>query len=151
MHHHDYTIQAQSMANPPPYSGVDKVISLATDLNDVFLVFCDNLKNFAFALDNPKSITGPTDTTLGKQTPLGSERLKICELFAEFIHLQYLFTSSPLFDLMVLPTSNHEQPKSHSDLPDGFTVADGLILLTEKFVEEKIMDRCIVGSILNLM
>ncbi len=29
------------------------------------------------------------------------ERLKICELFAEILHLQYLYTSSPLFDRMV--------------------------------------------------
>ena len=143
MHHHDYTIQAQSIANPPPYSGIEKVISLSTDLNDVFSTFCDNLKQFAFALDHPKSITGPTDTTLGKQTPLGSERLKICELFAEFIHLQYLFTSSPLFDMMVVSSPDSETPPLSAGL-EGFTVADGLILLTEKFVEEKIMERCIV-------
>lgn len=137
MHHHDYTIQSQILANPPPYSGMEKVISLSTDLNDVFTVFCDNLKFFAFALDNPKSISGPKDTTLGKETPLGSERLKICELFAEFIHLQYLFTSSPLFDMMAAPLSG-------TNIQEGsFTVADGLILLTEKFVENNIMERCI--------
>jgi hypothetical protein len=33
--------------------------------------------------------------------PLGSERLKICELFAEILHLQYLFFSSPLFDRLL--------------------------------------------------
>ena len=30
---------------------------------------------------------------------------------------------------------------------DLFTVADGLMLLTEKFIDDKIMDRCIVSSI----
>ena len=41
------------------------------------------------------------DTTIGKQLPLGSERLRTCELFAEVLHLQYLYTSSPLFEKLV--------------------------------------------------
>jgi hypothetical protein len=45
--------------------------------------------------------TGPKPTTLGLLEPVGSERLKVCELFAELIHLQYLFTSSPLFEGLV--------------------------------------------------
>lgn len=77
------------------------------------------------------------ETTLGKLPPLGTERLKICELFAEFIHLQYLFTSSPLFDLMVV-----QPPKENGDTV--ITVADGLITLTEGFIQESIMEKCIV-------
>ena len=79
-------------------------------------------------------------TSIGKIVPLGSERLKICEVFAEFIHLQYLFTSSPLFEMMSAPV----------DGEDRFTAADGLINLTNSFVDEKIMERCIVWIELSL-
>ncbi|KAJ3368545.1 hypothetical protein HDU91_000491 [Kappamyces sp. JEL0680] len=135
MHHHEYTVQAQSMLSPPPYPGLEKIHALATDLNDLFEVFCDNLKLFAYSLDHPLSVSVAVDTTIGKQIPLGSERLKICEVFAEFIHLQYLFTSSPLFDMMIVPPS--------PTTSDYTTVADGLTLLTDRFVEDKIMERCI--------
>ena len=33
--------------------------------------------------------------------PLGQERLKTCELFAEILHLQYLYFSSPLFERLI--------------------------------------------------
>ena len=69
--------------------------------------------------------------------------------------MQYLFTSSPLFDMMVvapedLKDSRENLMKSETSIgarKDLFTVADGLMLLTEKFIDDKIMDRCIVSSI----
>lgn len=75
------------------------------------------------------------DTTVGKQVPLGSERLKICELFAEILHLQYLFTSSPLFDSLIHAT--------RSD-PPTTGVVDGLIEFTAALVDENVMTVCIV-------
>jgi hypothetical protein len=71
------------------------------------------------------------------QIPLGIERLKICELFAEFIHLQYLFTSSPLFDFMVSEVRDN----------DGIVIpnmAVNLIALTENLIKEGVMERCVV-------
>ncbi|KAJ3000160.1 hypothetical protein HDV02_000443 [Globomyces sp. JEL0801] len=134
MQHHEYTIQFQNTTSPPPFQGMEKIISLSTDLNDLFAVFCENLEKFAFALNHPLSVVGEVDTTVGKQIPLGTERLKICELFAEFIHLQYLFTSSPLFDIMVYHDNSGENTA---------TVADGLILVTENFIKQKILENCI--------
>ncbi|KAI8902539.1 SIT4 phosphatase-associated protein-domain-containing protein [Globomyces pollinis-pini] len=134
MQHHEYTIQFQNTTSPPPFQGMEKIISLSTDLNDLFAVFCENLEKFAFALNHPLSVVGEVDTTVGKQIPLGTERLKICELFAEFIHLQYLFTSSPLFDIMVYHDNSAENTA---------TVADGLILVTENFIKQKILENCI--------
>jgi hypothetical protein len=133
MQHHDYL--QQNMPNPAPYPGLEKVISLSSDLNDLFSVFCENLSLFANALDNPITPLQPVETTIGKQIPVGTERLKICELFAEFIHLQYLFTSSPLFDMMVTPRNTDEKSQ--------VTVADGLMLISERFIQEGIMERCI--------
>ncbi|KAJ3323406.1 hypothetical protein HDV06_001926 [Boothiomyces sp. JEL0866] len=134
--HHEFNVRNQNGNPNTPYPGVEKIIALSIDLNDLFYVFCGNLSKFAYALDNPLSVSQPVETTVGKQTPLGSERLKICELFAEFIHLQYLFASSPLFDMMVCPTDDE------SAAPE-VTVVDGLIMLTETFIREKIMERCI--------
>jgi hypothetical protein len=65
-------------------------------------------------------------------------------LFAEVLHLQYLFTSSPLFDALV---------QSPFEGVDGaivlgqLGVADGLSHLSDRFVEEKIMTSCIVVDI----
>ncbi|KAJ3261114.1 hypothetical protein HK103_006423 [Boothiomyces macroporosus] len=115
--HHEFNVRNQNGNPNTPYPGLDKIIALSIDLNDLFY-------------------GQPVDTTVGKQIPLGSERLKICELFAEFIHLQYLFASSPLFDMMVCPTDDE------SAAPE-VTVVDGLIMLTESFIREKIMERCI--------
>ena len=101
---------------------------------------------------------------MGKMIPLGSERLKICELFAEFIHLQYLFSSSPLFDMMAISPDELKEskddlaPKSktkanqaaafnHNLSDKDVTVTDGLIVLTEKFIEEKVLEKCIVNFI----
>ena len=71
------------------------------------------------------------------QTPLGPERLKICELFAEVVHLQYLLTSSPLFDALV-------QSQTSDQGEEEATVAEGLMTLCDKFVEFNILTCCIV-------
>jgi hypothetical protein len=134
--YHDFTMMQQNAPSGAPYPGMDRVMGLSLDLNDLFNVFSLNLPLFAGALDNPITPLQPVETTLGKQIPVGTERLKICELFAEFIHLQYLFTSSPLFDMMVTPV----QKGGGSIVP---TVADGLILISERFIQENIMERCI--------
>ena len=73
---------------------------------------------------------------MASKTNFGTERIKVCELFAELVHLQYLFTSSPLFNLMV-------DPKTIK----GTTVADCLILVTTKIIEHSLLIRCIVSFI----
>ncbi|KAI9324834.1 SIT4 phosphatase-associated protein-domain-containing protein [Zopfochytrium polystomum] len=78
----------------------EKVRILATDLNDLLHALGDRVEEMAVLLDNPR--TEPFFTAVaGDVVPLGSERLKTCELFAEILHLQYLYYSSPLFDRLV--------------------------------------------------
>ena len=75
---------------------------------------------------------------MGLLEPLGSERLKICELFAEFIHLQYLFTSSPLFEGLVQVYYVDEVSKE--PLP---RVIDALYDITEKLTLLNIFPICL--------
>ncbi|KAI8377499.1 SIT4 phosphatase-associated protein-domain-containing protein [Radiomyces spectabilis] len=58
----------------------------AVSLADMLHVLADRVGDFNTLLIEPKSVTGPIRTTLGEQMPLGFERLKICELFAELLH-----------------------------------------------------------------
>jgi hypothetical protein len=104
---------------------------------------------------------------MGKGTPLGSERLKTCELFAEILHLQYLYFSSPLFERLVFGTidgepaplsstaqesGDREADTSDQSLPrqtnkeraPRSNVADELVSVTEKFVHSKILPQCLV-------
>ncbi|KAF9321686.1 hypothetical protein BG003_000104 [Podila horticola] len=58
----------------------------AVDLSDLLKVLASRIEDFRDLLVVPRSVTGPIDTSIGKQTPLGFERLKICEMFAELLH-----------------------------------------------------------------
>ncbi|KAJ3116164.1 hypothetical protein HDU96_010273 [Phlyctochytrium bullatum] len=84
----------------PPVPSDAKLCALAIDLNELLKVIGERLGEFAGLLTTPRNLS-EIDTTLGRQVPLGSERLKTCELFAEVLHLQYLYTSSPLFERLV--------------------------------------------------
>jgi len=78
---------------------------------------------------------GPVPTTLGDVVPLGTERLRVCELFAEVIHLQYLYSSSPLFDRIVFEQKEGEHKR---------TLVEELITITDKFTERKMLPICLV-------
>ncbi|CAG8833028.1 28526_t:CDS:2, partial [Racocetra persica] len=56
------------------------------DLSDMLRVLANRIGDFKSLLENPKSVSGQIDTTIGKMVPLGFERFKICELFAELLH-----------------------------------------------------------------
>ncbi|KAG0215595.1 hypothetical protein BGX31_000819, partial [Mortierella sp. GBA43] len=58
----------------------------AVDLSDLLKVLASRIEDFKNLLIIPRSIKGPIETSIGKQTPLGFERLKICEMFAELLH-----------------------------------------------------------------
>ncbi|KAI9352197.1 SIT4 phosphatase-associated protein-domain-containing protein [Obelidium mucronatum] len=78
----------------------EKMKSLSVDLNDLLKVIGEKVEDFSILMEHPRNMQ-PADTTLGRITPLGSERLRTCELFAEILHLQYLYFSSPLFERLV--------------------------------------------------
>jgi hypothetical protein len=136
MQHQEFIAQVQQGQASPPYPLAERTAILSTELNSLFVEFCTNLPKLGYTLDFPTNC-GLQSSTMGKQIPLGAERLKICELFAEFIHLQYLFTSSPLFELMIVPIKNEDG----ETLP---TVAASLMLLGDCFIKESIMERCVV-------
>ncbi|TPX46863.1 hypothetical protein SeMB42_g02679 [Synchytrium endobioticum] len=151
----------------------EKLQVLATDLNELLHVVSSHLDNLARLLTTPRNLKEHVDTTIGKQMALGSERLKTCELFAEVLHLQYLYTSSPLFDRLVVPARSTEIADTTSDTKDTsnsipnvssdeapnkstisrssrpqrpyttVTVADELVSITEKFVEAKTLPQCL--------
>ncbi|GAN04154.1 extragenic suppressor of kinetochore protein [Mucor ambiguus] len=58
----------------------------SVSLADMLRVMGDHVPEFTHLLLKPRSVNGPIRTTLGELEPLGFERLKICELFAELLH-----------------------------------------------------------------
>lgn len=150
---------------PPPLEDVTKpsdeqIYMLATSINTMLHIINTRLSDFKYLLSHPKSVTGPVDTTLGKQIPLGSERLRICELFAEIMHLQYLFTSSPLFGEVVNSTKPKEQPDDNSNNNENnntpinndddvdqvkpiHTIVDELVEIGNSFTELNILPICL--------
>lgn len=85
---------------------------------------------------------------MGLLEPVGSERLKTCELIAELIHAQYLFISSPLFEYLVqyYPVENPELENSES--PQYLDRAiDGLLSVTEVLVHENVFEIAVVYNI----
>ncbi|KAJ3416749.1 hypothetical protein HDV05_000123 [Chytridiales sp. JEL 0842] len=137
----------------------EKLQLLSVDLSDLLKVVGERVNEFAALLTNPRNQIA-ADTTVGKVTPLGSERLKTCELFAEILHLQYLYFSSPLFERLVFGTMDGE-PVPVIPNPDGLVkpssevdarkemiasrqnVADALISVTEKCVSAKTLPHCL--------
>ncbi|KAJ1720539.1 sporulation-induced protein [Coemansia erecta] len=56
------------------------------DLSDMMRVLALRTRDMVELLRSPRSSTEPVPTTLGLREPLGFERLRICELFAELLH-----------------------------------------------------------------
>jgi len=125
--------QYQDVVPPtPPTKAQFEKLSLA--LNDLLNVLGNNLEKFENLLLHPKSVNGPIPTTIGDVVPLGTERLRVCELFAEVIHLQYLYSSSPLFDRIVFEQKEGEHKR---------TLVEELITITDKFTERKMLPICL--------
>ncbi|KAL2915930.1 sporulation-induced protein [Polyrhizophydium stewartii] len=145
--HHEFQVQMQANRMGPVLPTPEKLNALSVDLNDLLRVFTQNVANFAELLVSPKSAKPLSEIAPGSQAPLGSERLKICELFAELLHLQYLFTSSPLFDSLVKPPpyvpARVESGPQPTYTPPTTIVVDGLMALTERLVDERVMVVCI--------
>ncbi|KAJ1845521.1 sporulation-induced protein, partial [Coemansia sp. RSA 2708] len=56
------------------------------DLSDMMRELAQRVGDLAALLREPRAPTAPVPTTLGAREPLGFERLRICELFAELLH-----------------------------------------------------------------
>ncbi|KAF9283834.1 hypothetical protein BGZ68_005070 [Mortierella alpina] len=74
----DYDVEPLPPNAEPPREPVD--------LSDLLKVLASRIEDFKDLLIEPRSVTGPIETSIGRQVPLGFERLKICEMFAELLH-----------------------------------------------------------------
>ncbi|KAF8955114.1 hypothetical protein BGZ46_002733 [Entomortierella lignicola] len=92
----------------------------AVDLSDLLKVLASRIEDFKGLLVVPRSVNGPTETSIGRQVPLGFERLKICEMFAELLHCSNMavLNSRPIITVfpdgtVKVPTVKTEEPFIH--------------------------------------
>ncbi|KAI9007011.1 SIT4 phosphatase-associated protein-domain-containing protein [Phycomyces nitens] len=120
-------------------------------LADMLRVLADHVGEFNNLLLKPKSVTGPMKTSIGEQMPLGFERLKICELFAELIHCSNMSNlNSSSEDETTNQDSFASKEQSPSPSPVRLTAKDIEQAKLEpigdylkvKFVEHKVMPTC---------
>ena len=143
---HEYQLYVQGsrgFASPPTSEKLDL---LATDLSDLLNVVYDHLNQFSSFLQHPKDTPEFIETTMGRQPPVGWVRLKICELMAELMHVQYLFTSSPMFDFFVNPPPLPEKPEDSTTKTIDASkpkVVDCLIKISNGLVQENIAITCV--------
>ncbi|KAJ2742626.1 sporulation-induced protein [Coemansia sp. BCRC 34301] len=88
-------------------TGGGRLPSVVVDLSDMMRVLALRTGELVALLRDPRSSTEPVPTTQGLREPLGFERLRICELFAELLHCSNM------------PRLNHQPvpAKSPSDSP----------------------------------
>ncbi|ORX75041.1 SAPS-domain-containing protein [Linderina pennispora] len=87
------------------------------DLSAMMKVLALRINDLVELLKTPRSSTEPVATTLGLREPLGFERLRICELFAELLHC----SNMPRLNL---PLGSHEllpEDGSFKDKPTATT------------------------------
>lgn len=106
----------------------------------------------------------PMRTTLGEQMPLGFERLKICELFAELLHCSNMSNlngeeneaeededdkdEESIKESDDVKSEDKQEPdttKDASTTADGTTIGDYLKM---QFVENRVMPTCVVSVII---
>ncbi|KAG0287370.1 hypothetical protein BGZ96_008680 [Linnemannia gamsii] len=102
----------------PPNS--TETVREAVDLSDLLKVLAARIEDFKDLLVVPRSVTGPIATSIGNQIPLGFERLKICEMFAELLHCSNMavLNSRPIISVfpdgtVKVPTVTAEQHFLH--------------------------------------
>lgn len=66
--------------------GMQQGMLSSVNLGEMLQVMADRTENFQKLLVEPRSVSDAVPTTTGPQVPLGFERLKICELYAELLH-----------------------------------------------------------------
>ncbi|KAF9439039.1 hypothetical protein BGZ76_001015 [Entomortierella beljakovae] len=117
----------------PP--GSTEPIREAVDLSDLLKVLASRIQDFKNLLIVPRSVTGPVETSIGKQIPLGFERLKICEMFAELLHCSNMaiLNSRPIIAVLTdgtvkVPTVSFDR---HDQIDSNETDADKNSGITE--------------------
>ncbi|RKP09045.1 SIT4 phosphatase-associated protein-domain-containing protein [Thamnocephalis sphaerospora] len=118
--------EEEDVTAPPP-----------VDLSDLICVLIERLPEFKQLLMSPKSVSDAVDTTMGRRVPLGFERLRVCELFAELLHLSNM---GLLNSLLASDTdSAAAQPAAKSET-HPISVGAALKL---KFIETGVLSTCL--------
>ncbi|KAJ1947007.1 sporulation-induced protein, partial [Linderina pennispora] len=89
------------------------------DLSAMMKVLALRINDLVELLKTPRSSTEPVATTLGLREPLGFERLRICELFAELLHC----SNMPRLNL---PLGSHELLPEDGSFKDSPTIHSGI-------------------------
>lgn len=108
------------------YQQATSLRATPVSLGEMLQVMGDHVAEFTHLLLKPRSVHGPIRTTLGELEPLGFERLKICELFAELLHCSNM------------SNLNHFHQEENAT---EMSVGDHL---KSKFVENRALPICIV-------
>ncbi|KAJ2711409.1 sporulation-induced protein, partial [Coemansia spiralis] len=83
------------------------------DLSDMMRVLALRVGDLVQLLESPRSSTAPVPTTQGLREPLGFERLRICELFAELLHC----SNMPRLNAMPGQSASSSAAESQCDSP----------------------------------
>ncbi|KAG0299318.1 hypothetical protein BGZ98_010144 [Dissophora globulifera] len=105
----DYDIEPLSPNSPEPTRE-------PVDLSDLLQVLASRIEDFKNLLIAPRSVDGPIETSIGKQIPLGFERLKICEMFAELLHCSNMAVLNSKRIISVFPDGTVRIPTVSSSL-----------------------------------
>ncbi|KAI7900933.1 SIT4 phosphatase-associated protein-domain-containing protein [Cokeromyces recurvatus] len=103
-------------------------------LGEMLKVMANHISDFTHLLLKPRSVHGTMQTTLGELEPLGFERLKICELFAELLHCSNMSNLNEIHYEQYTPNQQEQQQDDHLSVGD---------YLKSKFVENRAMPICI--------
>ncbi|KAK9768391.1 sporulation-induced protein [Basidiobolus ranarum] len=98
------------------------------DLSDMLGVLSSRLGDFQNILTNPRNVAESIDSTIGKVKPLGFERLKVCELYAELLHCA---------NINVTDTDSGDEIQEISQNDDAGTI------LKQKYIDHKIVSACL--------
>ncbi|KAJ8655867.1 hypothetical protein O0I10_008531 [Lichtheimia ornata] len=140
------------------YGANAAIRQVSVSLADMLKVLAERVGDFNQLLIKPRSVNAPMRTTLGEQMPLGFERLKICELFAELLHCSNMSNlndeegeaeededekdekeeESPKESDAVKPEDKQESDTTKD--ADGTTIGDYLKM---QFVENRVMPTCV--------
>ncbi|KAI9033430.1 SIT4 phosphatase-associated protein-domain-containing protein [Hyaloraphidium curvatum] len=117
---------------------------LATDLDGLLRVVSRHVDEWAAVLEHGMRIPLPPASPGAEVAPsgpaLGAERLRVCELFAEVLHLQYLYASSPLFEVLV---EGSAFPDGGAAPAEGSSVIHELHSLSRAVAGRHVLPRCI--------
>ncbi|KAH8553437.1 SIT4 phosphatase-associated protein-domain-containing protein [Umbelopsis sp. PMI_123] len=118
--------------------GMQQGMLSSVNLGEMLQVMADRTESFQKLLVEPRSVSDPVPTTTGPQVPLGFERLKICELYAELLHCSNMSNLN-------LPASSDAENKTQMPIMvdfEGEQVAVGDYLKMQ-YVKHRVLPACL--------